>query len=576
MIELINKIRYLIDAKSKKYLILLSILLIIATFLEVFGLGIILPLISIIIDPDYLESNKYLLKLQSFFGNISKLSFINYLLFFIVLLYFLKSIFIVSVVFVQNKLLNNIKVLLSNKLFHRYIFSDYSFLLKHNSSILIKNIQTEVGIFQSFCSSLISLTVESFTISSIILVLLFIDPLGIIVTSFFLTLFSALFFYFTKKKIHKYGIIREVFDKGLSKTLIESFDGIKTFKIMNKENFIYENFSRFNIGRSKIQIKYEFLNQIPRFYLEFLSITGLIIYILYALNIANTPYKDLVITLGVFVAAVFKILPSFNKIISVSQNLKYNTPSINLLHKEFLQINHSGNDDSYEVEKFIFKNHISIVDLNYRYSEKSNLILKNIDLKINKGDCIGVFGKSGGGKSTFIDIFCGLLLPTSGRIAVDGNLISTNLIGWRMNIGYVSQNIFISDETILNNIALGVKEVDIDKNRVIYLLKLVDLSSYVNSLPNGFNTILGEKGSNFSGGQKQRIAIARALYHDPEIIIFDEATSSLDSDTEKMIMDSIYKLKTLKTIIIVSHKMDNLKECDNLYNLRHGEFVLQN
>mgnify|MGYP001060112728 CR=1 FL=1 len=192
MIELINKIRYLIDAKSKKYLILLSILLIIATFLEVFGLGIILPLISIIIDPDYLESNKYLLKFQSFFGNISKLSFINYLLFFIVLLYFLKSIFIVSVVFVQNKLLNNIKVLLSNKLFHRYIFSDYSFLLKHNSSILIKNIQTEVGIFQSFCSSLISLTVESFTISSIILVLLFIDPLGIIVTSFFLTLFSVI------------------------------------------------------------------------------------------------------------------------------------------------------------------------------------------------------------------------------------------------------------------------------------------------------------------------------------------------------------------------------------------------
>jgi ABC-type bacteriocin/lantibiotic exporter with double-glycine peptidase domain len=304
--------------------------------------------------------------------------------------------------------------------------------------------------------------------------------------------------------------------------------------------------------------------------LEFVYVLGLVGFLIIML-LQDKDGTGLMVTLGVFVVAIFRILPSLNKVIVAFQKLHFFGNSINLFYNEIIDTRKYS--ESEDVKPFQFNNEISISNLSFSYNQ--DLVLYSVNLKIKKGDSIGFIGESGSGKSTFVDVLIGLLTPSEGLIEVDGAAILENLKGWQRKVGYVSQHINLFDRSILENIALGIEEAEIDLDFVNQIIDQVQLRDFVTSLKDGLKTNIGDRGVKLSGGQRQRLGIARALYHKPEVLIFDEATASLDSKTEKSFMESVNNFKGDLTLIMIAHRISTLSDCDKIYEVANKSITLK-
>ena len=325
---------------------------------------------------------------------------------------------------------------------------------------------------------------------------------------------------------------------------------------------------------TKIVSKVLTINLTPRYYLEITAISVLLGFLFYSL-FEKSFSDNLFATLAIFVAAIFKVIPSINKILASLQNFSFYSKSVDVLSDQVvLNEKPKGNQSDTRLK---FNKEILIKKLSFNYTDEKKQVLKNVNMKIKLGETVGILGPSGSGKSTLIDIFVGLHNPTSGQIIIDGKYnLFENLNDWRSKIGYIPQHVFLTDNNIINNIAFGLVGNEIDINKVNKAVKLAQLDDFINQLPDGLYTKVGESGFKLSGGQRQRIGIARALYNDPEILIMDEATSSLDSRTESEVMLSIEKLKKKKTIIIVAHRLNTLDRCDSLYEVNRGKVIFLN
>ncbi len=567
-----KKIKSLLNRKQKESLIILSLLLVIGMFFEVFGLGLILPFITIILDPNIITSSEYSSLIRDFFGEITYKNFLFISLITIILVYLFKTLFLIFLVFKQNSFLSILHAELSVKLFNNYLKKNYSFHLKRNSASLIKNLQVEVNLFRSYCTSLISLIIESSLLFSIICTLIFIEPFGAIIVGLFFTFFSWLVVKLSNKSLNYWGKKRERLDDKLSKNIVEGFGGIKEIILLGRTNFFSKVFSKNNFSKGIILRNYLTVSQSPRYLLEIIAVFGVVGFIFIMIE-QGKEVNELLTIIGVFVAAVFRMIPSFNKIISCLNNMKYYSNSIDLLYEEF------KNKDSYNrLDKsnaqIKLKSEINIENLEFRYKNDSKQILKKINLKISKGDFVGIFGESGSGKSTLIDVLMGLFNPTSGSIKVDGVNINKNLRSWQNIIGYVPQNIFLINDSIKKNIAFGIENHKVSSINMLKATKESQLLKFIDSLNQGIDSKVGERGAQISGGQLQRIGIARAIYKNPDLLIFDESTASLDSNTEEEVIKSINSLRGNKTIIMISHNLKNLKDCDYVYSLKNG--VLKN
>ena len=409
-----------------------------------------------------------------------------------------------------------------------------------------------------------SLYIEGGFVLSILAALIYIEPLGAISIGIFYGVLSVIFLQFTKKKLKYWGKLRESLDGQVAKIALEGIGGIKDILILGKTNFFINEFSNKSYLKARLNANQGTISQIPRFYLELISIIGLVSFIILLL-FQGKDTTSLITVLGVFVAATFRMIPSLNRIIASTQTMKYYISSLDVVYSEI---------KNYDEFKKIDKNHkifslqksIEFKNISFCFN-KENEVLKNINLVIKRGQSIGIMGESGSGKSTLVDLLLGLLKPTSGEILIDGISGLQTGQSWRNSIGYVSQSIFLTDDSVKNNIALGIPDHQIDNKRIIELLKQTKLDKLVNEMPFGINTLVGERGIQISGGQRQRIGLARALYNNPDILILDEATSALDSETEIEVMKSIYKLKKDKTIIMIAHRLSTLENCDFIFNI---------
>ena len=533
--------------------------------LEVLGLGILIPTISLILEPETINSIKTIPLINYIFQFFPEDIFIFIFLAIVALVYILKTIFLVYLTFKKNRFLQNITAYISNRLYSNYLSQEYHFYLNRNSSELIKNIQIEVGLLSTYITSLISILIEFGFVLAIIFTLLYIEFLGALSVGIFFGLLSLIFFHFTKKKIKVWGEIRQDVDTKISKIILESLGGIKDILILGKTQNYIKDFSQKNLRKYRIASNQETLTQISRYYLELISVLGVIsfIAILIVISKANS---DLISVLGVFLAAAFRLLPSLNRILNSIQTIKYSKPSLDVIYNEVLNsIPHKK--QFLKRSDFKFEKEIKLTDVSFGFNKKQQ-IFNAINLKIKKGQVVGIIGESGSGKSTLIDLIMGLHHPTKGEIRIDGILDFQKNQAWKNIIGYVSQSIYLTDDTIKNNIALGIPNDEISENKIFELLKEVQLEEFVKKLELGINTKVGERGVQLSGGQIQRLGIARALYNSPEILILDEATSALDSKIEKEVMECIYKLKQNKTIIMIAHRLNTLKKCDFLYEVK--------
>jgi len=569
---LIIKFLSLLDKKQKIILFFITLLSFVAMLLETFSIALLLPLIDTIVNGNLNYNNiffNYFIIETSKYFNISILFIISIL---ILLLFIAKSIFLVFFYFQQSKFASNILIMQSKKFYNLYINQSWSFHTNNNSSVFIRNLMNEIGSLMVFTETLIIMIVEIFVFFGLIILLFYLNFIASLVAFSFLFLISGSYYFITKDYINKLGERRVKNDFFRLKSLNETFRGMKEIKIFGKEEFFLNSYDKYNSIVAKTRQINKIFSYLPRILIEL----SLVIFIVNIILIATTYYdfdlKKSIPLITIFFASLLRIYPSIVRILNSLQVIKYNYKSVNILYKDFVNLKKYKPDINLHKKKSFYS--INFKSVSFRYSEKSEYVFKDINLKIEKNSCLALIGESGGGKTTFIDLLLGLLEPSSGSIIIDEKKEKNLESSWKLNFGYVPQDVILLDSDIKNNIAFGYKNNTIDEDRIMEVLRMVDLDKFVLSLENGINTLIGENGSKISGGQKQRLGIARALYNNPEILIFDESTSALDNETENNILNTIKQLKVSKTIILISHNMNVVSICDKIYKINNKNINL--
>ena len=563
-------ISFLLTRGNKKELVFLSFLLMIGMILEMGGVGILIPALSFLLNTNLENHPSYGKYVKIVFGEISTARIILYGLIGMFVFYLLKLIFLVYSSYRQAKFVNNLSRDLSKELFTGYMQMPYVFHLQRNSSELQRNIQVEILHFSGICLAALSLATEITTIVGICVLFLYVEPIGAISVIVFFGVFTYIFNKITNARITSWGYQRQTYDGLSNKYLLEGLGGVKQIKLTQREEFFVNKFMGPVIGKGIANTKIQVLSVVPRLYLELLAV-GAISIIFLVLTIQHKPLNNLIPIIGIFMAAAFRLIPSINKIINSTQIISFATPVLKLLTDEFGNVRRAVSKPVETFGAVNFESQIIFNHVSYSYPESERKVLDDVYFTIQKGDFIGIIGTTGSGKSTLIDILVGLLQPNSGEILIDEKKLDTIVNPWQQLIGYVPQSIYLTDDTLRNNIAFGIPENLIEEEKVRKAILTSQLSDFVNNLPEGLDTLVGERGVRLSGGERQRIAIARALYHDPPILILDEATSSLDNFTEKEFMDSVNALQGKKTIIIIAHRLTTVEKCDIVYEFLNGK-----
>ena len=567
MLTKLKKISSILETKEITTAIILLFMMLIGVAAEMLSISLVIPIIGIIQNPSGLLGIDYISKIKILLNFENDYEFHIIILIAIILTFVLKNLFLFFLHIYQISFVYKIQENISKKLFFGYINMPYEEYLKRNSSTLIKNTIIEADQFTGTILSICYLILDSLIILGLLAIIIFRDPFSALFIICSIGGVIFLFQYFSRKKISRLGRDRQNSDEKRILNLQQGLSGIKEIKIFGRENFFIDKYNIYNTSSAKILASVMIYRGVPKLLMETLAVISILTLLIIMLMFDNN-MSEFLISLGLFAAIAFKIFPSLARLLSSLQVIKYSEPIIDLISKELKETMQTNNlvekdENISQINRQNLKD-INISNLSFNHQNKPNII-NDLNLQIKAGSMIGILGPSGVGKSTLLDILMGLLKPTRGKIFYGDCSIYDNLKKWKNNIGYVPQNIYLTDENLRNNIAYGIEEKYIDKSLLNEAIKKSQLNDFVNNLPEKLNTLVGERGIRISGGQKQRIGIARALYHDPQILIFDESTSSLDHTTEEKLVNSINKLKKSKTIIIVSHRRSTLEKCDEIY-----------
>ena len=570
MKKILKKIIYILSASQKLSLVKIFFISILSAIFEIFSIGLIIPILTIFLNNDYQKYANYL----PFVTDITQKKLLVIVLLLFLVVYFAKVATNLLLIFKNNLFKEKLFVDLSKRLLKGYLNRDVRDILANNSAIIIRNVSTESVLFSyGMILSLIILSTELVVFLAIISSLFIYNfKVSLIILTYF-GIFGLFLYFLNSKRLRTYGSLRQKYNALTLKELQQSLGSIKEIFLYGLQDLFLKSFNEKLIQLASSTKRRDNIIQTPKQLFEFVGIISILSIILISYLYVNLPLSEIFIVVGVFVFASVRLMPGIAKILNSFQNIKYNFPVVDLIYDEFKKnkdLNISPNIDNLNNKKFTFEN-ISLNNLNFTYNldNEKNIILKNLNLKINKGDKIGISGESGSGKSTIINIICGFFKPEKGNINVNNEDIEKNKYIYQKKIGYVPQSIFLTDETLLFNITLKKNDGEIDYERLNKILEITNLNQIIEELDQGLNTFLGERGSNLSGGQVQRVGIARALYRDPEILIFDEATNALDAKNQKLILNNVFDFMKDKTVIIVSHDEEALKFSDN-------KFVLQN
>ena len=442
---------------------------------------------------------------------------------------------------------------------------------------MIRTIDSDVSIYSRLSLlSLFNFFKDILLVLSIIALLSFFNLKLTLFSIIFFAVFSASIYLFMRNKIYNLGRDRHLTDSKKTKELIQTLSAIKDIRVLGLEKIFVKLYDLINFRSARIWRNQNFVNEIPRNFLELFTIFFVIIILYIFYHFYDQSYQVFLPILGVFGASAIRLVPATGRILSNLQNLKFSKVSTLAISKNLddYRVEEKKNKD--KILEFSFKKEIVFENITFKHENKSENILENIDLKISKGETIGIIGESGSGKSTLIDILLGLNSTPTGSVLVDNLNINENIVGWRKNIGYVSQNLFLIDDSIEKNITFLFNNEPYVQEKLNKVIKDVQLNRFIEKLPKGIKTEVGERGLRISGGEKQRIVIARILFNNPDVLIFDESTNALDLETEKKIIDLIHDLKSEnKTIIFVSHRKSTLEKCDSIYLLKDKKLELK-
>jgi ABC-type multidrug transport system fused ATPase/permease subunit len=565
-----KKLLSLFDGNLKSRFFILFTFILLATFLEMFSLSLLIPIISLFYDGGSFV-NQYITKYNIDF--VKDFLNINYILFFFISFYFFKTVYLIFVSHYQINLIFSFFTELLNRLFQKYILENYQFHINNKTPELIRNLMGEVHkVAIGYVGAVTNIILESVIISGIVLLLFILQPNFIIGTIIFAGFFIFSALYFLKKKISSTATEQQNYSYLNLKYVLEALGGIKEIKVANAESKVCEEYKKNSILLKDTNYFLALLNSLPKLIIEFFIVI-LVFSILALLKYFNYTPEAILAYLTILLAAFIRIYPSISKISVAFININFYKPSVDLLFEQIVFKKKSNKIDD-AVNKLKLNICIKVKNITFSYPGSQNLILDNVSFEIKKGEKIGIMGETGSGKSTLVNIIVGLLSPSiGGSVEVDGVNISSNIKGWFEQIGYVPQNVFLNNSSIKNNIVFYKSTID-DK-KIVETIKRAQLEKFLFSVNNNLNFTIGDEGKNLSGGQRQRVGIARALYKDADLLIFDESTSSLDEKTEKNFLDIVNNIKN-KTIIIISHKKSTLKDCNRILQLSKGKISILN
>ena len=561
-----------LPSDQRRRLLALTALVAIAGVLEMIGIAALLPLISIFQRPERIAENQMFSSLNAALGLPTHDNFILIMLVALFGYYLVKNVFLVLLDGFQYRSLAAIQADWARKLMGSYLNRDYSYHLRVNSALLIRNVTSEVStVLYYVLVPATSLLAEAFVIGFLLALLVYMDPL---VASFFLAVggaFLGLFYRAFQQRSYQIGESLRNSSANMIQHAKEGFGGIKEIKVMGREPFFAESFGGHVKSYTEAWSRSLVLYKLPTHLIEFVFVT-IFAGLLALLTFRHSPGSAFPL-LAVYAATAFRLIPSLNRIVTSLNLIKQGSASAQVLCTELLHLGPAG--ETVVGGPFPLSSEIRISGLSFRHQGADQDTLLDVSLTIPRGAMIGFAGKSGAGKTTLIDCVIGLLTPGAGTIEVDGRNIQGNLPAWQKQIGYIPQHIYLLDDSLRHNIALGLRDEEIDSARVAKAVLDAQLSELVDSLPEGLDTKVGEHGVRLSGGQRQRIGIARALYHDPVVLVMDEATSALDAATEQAIVTTVSGLKGSRTILVIAHRLASMEACDKVVHMSAGRVQAQ-
>lgn len=576
--SMFGKLVRILNGKQKRDGIILFFLLLIVSLLEMLGVGVIIPFIITMLEPEKIMSNQYIAPIVEMFQITDYRHFMYVISGGIIVIYAVKNAFILYVNYYQSRYRNRLEKDLNVKMLSSYMKRPYTFFLQTNSAEIIRGVSGDITNVASVVDGYSSVLAEGLTCLVIGVFLVCMSPFMAVSLLSVAGLTALVIIMGFKGITGRCGVrTREAF-AGKFKHMNQAVNGIKEISVAQRKPYFVQQFEASAQKAADSNTTYLWISKAPSRLIETVFIGSLLLVVTFSYNSAGNNL-EFVTALGAIGIAAVRILPSVSTLANAMNSLVYMRPSLEAAYNNLTEADRYqqtvSSAETRAPERVDFVSQIQVNQISWRYQDNLPLVLEKLDLEVCKGEAVALIGESGAGKSTLADILLGLLKPECGSVTVDGVDIFSIPSGWSKMIGYVPQTVFLIDDTIRKNIAFGIPEQEIEEEKVWYALEQAQMKTVVENMEEGLNSVVGERGIKLSGGQRQRIAIARALYHDPDILVLDEATSALDSDTESAVMEAIDALQGRKTLIIIAHRLSTIQNCDKVYEIKGRKAYLQ-
>lgn len=590
IIKILKKLNFILDHKQKRKSVFVLVVILMSSCFELLGVTAILPFVQAVLTPDVLMENQIIKKIVLWLSIDSATGLLMLMGVGLILLYLFKNAFMVYSQYVQSDYATKIQKDLSVRMLHSYMTRPYTYFLDTNSAELLRGCKDDVDEVYDVLAALLTIVTESLTICLIALFIIYTDPIIAIGVLALMSVTMLAIVTVFKPRIKQAGEDNVVVLTEKNKIVNQVAAGIKEIFVMQRKNLFVQQYEDASETARKAKLTYATLSNCPDRIVEGVCVSGILGIVCIRLGMSDASTMEFIPKLGAFAMAAFKIFPSIGKLINRMNVIAYNIPGFNnvydtmqraeeyaTLQKEYMEGNRKAQIlETQDVSATLdFREQVSIEHVCWKYDRAKRETLSDVNMTIAKGQAVAFIGSSGAGKTTLADIILGLLRPQDGSVTMDGIDIHSIPSRWSKIVGYVPQTIFLIDDTVRRNISFGLPEDKITDEGIWDALERAQLAEFIRSLPNGLDTIVGERGVKFSGGQRQRIAIARALYNKPEILILDEATAALDNETETAVMESIDALQGQITMIIVAHRLTTIRNCDKIYEIKDGRAVLR-
>lgn len=573
---LLHKLGYIFNKKDKRRIVLLLFALIIGSLLELLAVSVFTPFVKIIMNPDTIQDMWYLKIVYDLFGFQTTKGFLTFFSGCIIIIYIVKNVYLIIEKSCVFKFSYNTQMRISKRLLITYMKAPYTFHINMNMATLQRSLQEDTNYFMQVILYFFELITEIVTSMVLGIFLLIISKTITISVLILLALCVGFFLLLIKNYTRNLGKENQMLRGKIYQWMNQALGGIKEIKILGREQYFSDEYGKYYTKYARGLRINRIISALPKYIVEAVCMTGLLLAMIVKMFFGEADIIYYIPQFAVFAVAALRLMPSVGKINEYTTNMLYALPSVDLVYHDLTEIElYEEKEYTEEIEDWALTEGIHVENVTYSYPNVEEPVIKNADFVVPKGKTVAFIGTSGAGKTTMVDIILGLLEPQSGKVMADKINVHEKPKTFHTQVGYIPQEIYLSDDTIRNNIAFGVKEEEIDDEAVRIAVEKAQLGEFMESLPQGMETIVGDRGVRLSGGQRQRIGIARALYHDPEILVLDEATSALDNDTEAAVMEAIEKLHGEKTMMIIAHRLTTIRNADIIYEVADGKVQIR-